>query len=166
MPQGKVSQVGQVKFSRKGDPYFTLKIDNIWYSLPGGEQQKAQVENQQVSYTITKPASGNYNAWIKVDAVAPEPEPKATERPSYDNSNGNGHGGISWVDYRDMAMLAHGLAKELEPDVASSDVDLEGRRVITPEIDRATARAAILNTVMIAFSNGKISLPDEDESPF
>lgn len=73
-------------------------------------------------------------------------------------SNGNGHGhAISWFDYRAMAQAAHELAKELEPDQFDAGLST---------IDRSTARAAILNTVMIAYSNGKVVVPTDDDMPF
>lgn len=64
----------------------------------------------------------------------------------------NGHGSaapaasVTWEDYRQMMRLAHSEATDLEHD--------------DPQ-----ARAAIVNTVMIAFSNGKVSLPKQDEAP-
>ncbi len=71
-------------------------------------------------------------------------------------SNGNSNGKITWDAYRAMAEAAHSLASKLEPDEISSMGNL----------DRSTARAAILNTVMIAYSNGKIVVPaDEDDIP-
>ncbi len=81
-------------------------------------------------------------------------------------SNGNGNGGngkITWDAYRAMAEAAHGLAVKLEPDV--EDVAQGGGDNFI-KVDRSTARAAILNTVMIAYSNGKIVVPaDEDDIP-
>lgn len=79
-------------------------------------------------------------------------------------SNGAG-GGITWEEYRTMAQLAHALAATLEPDALETNQG-EGPSVVN--VDRSTARAAILNTVMIAFSNGKIAAPeaDDEEMPF
>lgn len=56
---------------------------------------------------------------------------------------GTANGHIPWGDYRHMAEIAHEMAKGMEPDDAA-------------------ARAAILNTVMIAFSNGRVALPKDD----
>jgi hypothetical protein len=67
-----------------------------------------------------------------------------------------GNGAIPWKDYEIMAKLAHSFALGLEPDS-----NIEGAL----PLDRSQARAAILNTIMIAYSNGKIYLPDE-EIPF
>jgi hypothetical protein len=75
------------------------------------------------------------------------------------SGNGNGHVGISWDDYRNMAEAAHSLAMKLEPD---GTVITELNALPITNIDRSTARAAILNTVMIAYSNGKIFIPEED----
>ncbi len=81
-------------------------------------------------------------------------------------SNGNGNGGnskITWDAYRAMAEAAHELAVKLEPDELDPGDQGDVARVRT---DRGTARAAILNTVMIAYSNGKITVPDiEDDIP-
>lgn len=66
----------------------------------------------------------------------------------------NGNGKITWDAYRAMAEAAHGLAGKLEPDFVGE-----------PAMDRSSARAAILNTVMIAYSNGKIFVPEDDDIP-
>ncbi len=78
--------------------------------------------------------------------------------------NGNGNGKITWDAYRAMAEAAHELAVKLEPDELDPGDQGDVARVRT---DRGTARAAILNTVMIAYSNGKIFVPDiDDDMPF
>jgi hypothetical protein len=69
-------------------------------------------------------------------------------------ASGNGRG-ISWADYEIMAKLAHSFAVSMEPDQDNNGL----------LIDRSQARAAMVNTIMIAYSNGKIYLPDE-EIPF
>lgn len=80
------------------------------------------------------------------------------------------NGGIAWADYFKMASIAHALARTLEPDEMHLEpVENGGTAVKRIDIDRSQARAAILNTCMIAFANGKIALPDEneaDEMPF
>lgn len=65
---------------------------------------------------------------------------------------GKSNGHITWDDYRAMAEAAHELAMKMEPDAPEGG------------IDRSAARAAILNTVMIAYSNGKIIVPTEDDN--
>jgi hypothetical protein len=88
-------------------------------------------------------------------------------------SNANSNGKITWDAYRAMAEAAHELAEKLEPDQLSTT---DGTEMSEPPggapslplvvVDRSTARAAILNTVMIAYSNGKIFVPaDEDDIP-
>ncbi len=75
------------------------------------------------------------------------------------NSNGNNNGKISWDAYRAMAEAAHGLAMKLEPDeVTEGD---EGAQLV--RTDRGRARTAILNTVMMAYANGKIFVPDDSD---
>ncbi len=80
-------------------------------------------------------------------------------------SNGNGNGKITWDAYRAMAEAAHDLAHKLEPDGVAPHIEGDDHGYHTT-VDRSTARAAILNTVMIAYSNGKIVIPaDEDDIP-
>jgi hypothetical protein len=87
----------------------------------------------------------------------------ATIKKVIDAAAGNGNGKITWDDYRAMAEAAHGLAAKLEPDGWKSASDLGEATLI---VDRSTARAAILNTVMIAYSKGDIFVPVDDDMPF
>lgn len=80
--------------------------------------------------------SGKFK-WAKLLKEAGAPAP---------SGNGASHGAVAWDDYEKMADMAHSMATRLEPG------------------DPA-ARAAILNTVMIAYSNGKIALPKEEPPP-
>jgi len=81
-------------------------------------------------------------------------------------SSGNGNGKITWDAYRAMAEAAHELAIKLEPDgIIAETSELGNARTYTITTDRSTARAAILNTVMIAYSNGKIFVPEDDDDP-
>jgi hypothetical protein len=70
---------------------------------------------------------------------------------------GTPNGGITWNDYQNAVKLAHGAALALEPDLT----DENGVTLV----DRSMARARLVNTAMIAFSNGRIFIP-EDEIPF
>jgi hypothetical protein len=75
----------------------------------------------------------------------------------------NGNGKITWDSYRAMAEAAHELAAKLEPDRHTGLNDTEPTLIV----DRSQARASILNTVMIAYSNGKIFVPEiDDDMPF
>lgn len=75
----------------------------------------------------------------------------------------NGNGKITWDAYRAMAEAAHELATKLEPDEFTVHPDENSNMAVNVRADRAAARAAILNTVMIAYSNGKIFVPEVDE---
>lgn len=77
-------------------------------------------------------------------------------------SSSNGNGKITWDAYRAMAEAAHSLAMKLEPDGSFHSDDSGAYQ----NMDRSAARAAILNTVMIAYSNGKIFVPEDDDMPF
>jgi flagellar hook assembly protein FlgD len=85
---------------------------------------------------------------------------QSTATATNSNGNNNGAGKITWDAYRAMAEAAHSLAMKLEPD----EIDVsEATGHETVRTDRGSARAAILNTVMIAYSNGKIFVPEDDD---
>lgn len=125
----------------KGRRYWGVKSGNRWINMfMDTPPQKGQKLNAEIK---TSEYNGKTYHWGEIVT------PKAPPAESHAASNG----AHDWADYRYMAKLAHELASELEPDSESGMPD------------RASARAAILNTVMIAFSNGKVKLPDEDEVP-
>src|SRR5688500_4474040 len=111
--QGKVEQVGQAKQGIRG-PYFSVKVGGTWYSVGGDDTVRQKINGKDICYTVTKAASGNYNAWIKLDAIADEPKQEAEAAPQ--SGNGNGHA-VQWADYEAVAKQAHALAMELEPDL-------------------------------------------------
>lgn len=121
--------------------------------------------------TSAKIKAGNESFYVNEDPsplVGKQVEVEITEKTS---ARGNkysiakilktvsGGASHSWNNYETMAKLAHGLACELEPDGIQADTG-------TTTIDRSIARAAITNTVMIAFSNGKVDLNDDSDIPF
>jgi hypothetical protein len=128
--------------------------------LGNGEQvyineDPAKLVGKTVDIEITKKNSKAGREY-KIGKIAKVYEATATA------SNGNGNGKITWDAYRALAEAAHGLAMKLEPDDETERVDRDGGRV-QAMVDRSTARAAILNTVMIAYSNGKIVVPEDDD---
>ncbi len=134
---------GQYGWSSKvwhGNEYFYVNSDATQYV---GKLVEAEIS--------PKPGK-NYKVG-KIIAVLNENAPAQSQ-------NGNGNGKITWDAYRAMAEAAHELAVKLEPDELDPGDQGDVARVRT---DRGTARAAILNTVMIAYSNGKITVPDIDD---
>ena len=71
-----------------------------------------------------------------------------------DPSHENGQGAIQWWDYIQAMRGAHAIATELEPDTKNEDT---GAALI-----RSNARASLVNTMMIAFSQGKVQAPAEE----
>jgi hypothetical protein len=70
-----------------------------------------------------------------------------------------------WSEWEAMAARAHALAKVLEPDefvFPPQGGSEDPERLV--RVDRSMARMRFVNTVLIAFSNGKIAA-DEDEGP-
>ena len=125
-------------------------------------QDPTQYQGKQVEVEVTEKTSAKGNKY-KIAKILKVVEGVA-------GGAGNGQG-VSWRDYEKMAGLAHALAKGLEPDEVDMEAtgERDGETVVTPlvKIDRSHARAAILNTVMINFANGKIRLDDDgDQIPF
>jgi hypothetical protein len=71
------------------------------------------------------------------------------------------NGAATWSEYETIACQAHELAKKLEPDGIAAIGD-NGEPIVT--LDRSRARIALVSTVLIAFSNGKIA-SEEDDGP-
>jgi len=73
---------------------------------------------------------------------------------------GSSNDKITWDAYRAMAEAAHDLAKKLEPDRIDSG---GGENFVT--VDRSAARVRFTNNVMMAYANGKIVVPEEEDDP-
>lgn len=129
----------------QGKTYWGVKhSDGNWYNL----------------ITDNKPAMG---AIIDVEVKESQWQGKTyrwatpTQKQAAQSAAVGANGHIAWEDYEAMAQAAHEMAQAMEPD----GFDANGQN----PMDRSSARAAIVNTVMIAFANGKIALPAEDPPP-
>jgi hypothetical protein len=125
---------------RDGRDATGLKIDGKWYDAPGDHRDKY---NKEVEVEL----SGKFAKIIEANADA--------------GSSSNGHSGAaSLEDLKNFMFEAHKIAVMLEGD--STDERPDSNPVY---FDRAQARAAIVNTLVIAFTNGKIALPDGPPPP-
>ncbi len=134
-------------------------------------------------YREAKPAKGetidvniterNVKGRLYVDAFPVMP-PLAPPETTSSNGNGpkaddtwsqNSGKKVPWEGCIVFAKAAHELALELEPDsiraIELSDPNDSPGTIAT--IDRSTARAAILNTLMIAYTGGKILVAKEED---
>lgn len=132
----------------QGKTYWGIKHeDDNWYNLITDAKPamgaKYNVDVKETQY------NGKTYRWANI--IAPQGAAKA-------QAESNGH--VKWEDYRLMAEIAHDLAKVLEPD---EQIQIVNGGPEVQHVDRSAARAAIVNTCMIAFANGKISLPQDDE---
>lgn len=85
--------------------------------------------------------------------------PKVDDTWSWDNGKK-----MPWEGCIVFAKAAHELALELEPDKIGPETDVDGNVMSTGvTVDRSTARAAILNTLMIAYTGGKILVAKEED---
>jgi len=140
--QVQVTQVTDVKPGRFGGMSSKIHAGNDFYYV---NEDATQYIGKTVEIEATQPPGKNYKTAKILNVVGSAA------------ASGNSNGHIEWHEYDKMMRLAHRTASELEPDGYTSQE--EGTHV-----DRSTARAALVNTVMIAFSNGKLWL--DDDIPF
>jgi len=137
--------------------------DGTWYSLHQHDKpNKGDTLNVNVEQHHGKDGRAYLDAYPIIDRSRGVTIPDGTPAPAKPQAaQSNGH--IPWEDYRRMAEHAHMLAARLEPD--GTETSQSDNNFQATLIDRSAARAAILNTVMIAFSNGKIALPKQPDEP-
>ena len=133
----KIDAVSGVKSNQYGD-YFSIKVGNRWINVKG--QPIPGLKGNKVLAETKTSADGKYT-WAKINA----PEEKAPP-PAAEQANG------SWEHYAEMARAAHNLALELEPDREDGE-------------DRSEARMAFVQSIIVAFREGKVNLPAEPEPP-
>jgi hypothetical protein len=129
----------------KGQTQWGVKLpgNGGWVTLYR-EAKPAKGETIDVNITERRGNNGQSykDAFPVMPPLAPEPvEVKAAPKQ------------ITWDSTREFIKAAHNVALVLEPD----EID-DGNAVRT---DRSTARAAITNTLVIAYTSGKILVPDE-----
>jgi hypothetical protein len=95
--------------------------------------------------------------------AAPQPAPKPTTpppapAPSSNWPNGATSAAPTWDEYKRMAFAAQELAWMIEPDLPPDD------KVKDQFIDRSLARVAIVQSVLVAFREGKVQAPKEGEA--
>ena len=135
--------------------------DGTWYSLYV-EDQPTKGASYECIVTENKGKDGRtyFDAKPIRPAMAPEPAPQSQTNGAAAPAEApkpapvyTGPTKIAWLDWQTMTRAAHAMAMELEPDQAAVSAS-------NPLFDRSTARIAMVNTIMIAFSNGKLDLPD------
>lgn len=85
------------------------------------------------------------------------------------SSSGNhaSNGKVPWLEYQIVAKAAHALALDLEPDgLSEKQVELNSGDLPITIVDRSQARIALVQTVLVAFRDGKLDMPEVEETPF
>lgn len=137
----------ELRTTAQGTEYTGIKINSQWYNIQGDHRN---LYNKEVDLEIK-------GKWAKLlTPPAPAAAPSAAQ-----------HGKpLAWFDYIQAMRDAHAVALELEPDIPTGDTGVQ---------DRSQARAALVDTMLIAVSNGKVALvefgdegeePDEETPPF
>lgn len=123
--------------------------DGKWYSLYQKDSpSRGQVLDVDIEQELGKDGKTYYNAYPAKQQAKPaqetKPEPAKPVGPAPAASNGK----IPWAEFVLAMKTAHSVALDLEPD----SMEAGG-------LDRSRCRAAIINTMMIAFTNGRIEAP-------
>ena len=153
--QGKVEAVGQDKQGQYG-PYTSVKVGGVWYTVNG---TGAEWANKEIKFDVQD--KGKYKVGKNVEIVETAPPAGAS------GASGTSQAGAVPLSEWMVAMRElHKIAAELEPDELANEggdqtTGGEAHTVPLVKVDRSMARAAILNTCMIALSNGKIDMTDD-----
>jgi hypothetical protein len=182
MPQSYWSKLVSVEpnigKTKQGKPVREVKTESgKVLSLMGTYQQLQQLA-PGADVEHSKPSEFNGRVYATVETldppmIKPSSVPPFTERPFVPPTKGldqrakemnpplgNGHqapGVPTWDECRAMLNAAKDAAWALEPDVGCDP------KTNDQYVSCAQARAAIINTIMIAFTNGKVQAPKEGE---
>jgi len=133
------ANVGQTK---NGKPKTGLLAKGVWHNIFDAHPE---YEKKKVEITPSR-----YQGWYEARLLDTRSE-----------SNGNGLDEdpqliVNWAIYENYLRMAHKVAMELEPDTLASDQN----NVVV--VDRSRARAALVNTAMIAVfgKDSKIVIED------
>ena len=155
----------------KGQTYWGVKSGgDHWYDFYVSEKPTVG-KTYRVIVTDRTGSNGRIYQLAKLAPLATQPQAQsatngngavkpAEEQPKEPAPQAPKDNRIPLAEWCAAAKAFHVLAKELEPD----ETNEQGMFIH----ERSQARAAMVNTAMIAFSNGKISLelPEEDSMPF
>ena len=153
-------QIGQ---TRQNTPKRGIKHDGQWLTVTHDNQQllAGLIIGQEIEVTDPKQYGKTWFSSLKkvIEKAAPA-APAQGQGPAQDASKqapptpqaGNS-GRIAWANYIRAVRAAHALALDLEPNEEGG----------LP--DRSQARAALVNTMAIALTNGRIELPGPEDEP-
>ena len=160
--------------TQKGSPYSRIQTAiGAWINV-------SQIEDLSKSVgryiEITRPEKIGNNDWAYFQAWVeekPPPGPSPGPTPTKPEAQGQDRattGRLAWIDYVLAMKAAHRVAMDLEPDdftlnqLGADETHGPSRQTL---YDRSQARAALVNTAMIALSQGRIDPPllEADDEP-
>lgn len=152
----------------KGKPQKKVHTDKNEWMMVTGEGCQWIKPGDKIEISEPQPYGKNntlYATFQSLDPALPKPPAPTPNGAAPAASNGNGSGKIPWMEFTAAFRAAHAMALEVEPDSHTNIITSDGAITTTP-LDRSTARAALVNTAIIAFSNGKIETPEIEATPF
>ena len=154
--QGKVEATGNDKLGQYG-PYTSIKVGGAWFTVNG---KTADYTGKEVKFEVQD--KGKYKVGKNVEFVEAQAGGSGGAKPQ-----GASTGAVPIIEWMAAMKEFHKLALELEPDgedVAEGDGPEGAHTLKAIVVDRSQARAAILNTCMIALSKRRIDMIDD--TPF
>jgi len=144
--QIKIEEVlGDVKQNKDGQSYLNVKAQGKYLNLsfpdnpfPINAGDTVEIEEIRESKYRGRDGKEKLSRWATLAKKQPEKQAESST------------GKISFWSYMDAMKIAHGVAMDLEPD------DPNGG-------DRSQARAALVDTAMIALTTHRIDLPPEPD---
>lgn len=166
-------EVDPIGKNSRGDPLCAINTGAGWLKLsgdldllqqlfPGAKVRHGPVKmyGKQKFATLYEVERDSYQRQKELSPPAPKPAtqpPAPRPEPQIMGGLPQAPGVPTWKEYQGMLRAAHRLAYDHEPDIPCDP------KTNDQFINNATARAAIVNTIMIAFTNGKVQAPKETE---
>lgn len=122
------------------------------YEIERPQAAPKPASNREAQARIT--GSHDQQRWSQQAPVEHVVPPTKPPEPPIMGGLPQAQGVPTWDEYKRVFCQAHRLAYEYEPDIPCDP------KTNDQFINNATARAAIINTIMIAFTNSKVQAPD------
>jgi len=179
--------------TQKGKPQKKIRTDKNQWVIVTGDGAEQIVVGLKIEISEPKPYGKNNTLYATLQSIetfnsmppsfkpelsgaGPGEQALADARSVVNGAKPSSNGKIPWLEFQLAFKAAHALALDCEPDLteeAESETALgEAHNTLLVRVDRSQARAALVNTFVIAFSNGRIEAPEvpdggDDESvPF
>jgi hypothetical protein len=165
------AEIGPVGSSRKGNPYRPIRTDKQIPINLNGELPMLEQLQPGVKIRISEPKKFGRDVWATLyeieqskgyasnqnpQQLVQKPAQKPPEPPILGGLQAQG--APTWEEYKRVAYAAQDLAMQLESDIPCDP------KTNDQYINNSMARAAIVQSILVAFRDGKVQAPKEKDS--